>query len=208
VNFQEAESLRLGGVSRAGLLAVAGITLTLGLTACNQKTSAAPAPAPASPTQSLAASSSPSESEPTSAAGDYTPRGESSPGMAVSTFVMQILQGNYAKACRTSAIVAPPEAGDTAKMCADDGDAISSLKSLHDAWAKPGVDTNAGVAVIGADAQSDSVTVQDTDIMVGDKSLHDLELIGSSGDTSSFKLALTAKKKDDMWYVGGINMSA
>ncbi|KAA9159668.1 hypothetical protein FPZ12_019930 [Amycolatopsis acidicola] len=79
---------------------------------------------------------------------------------------------------------------------------------MHDAWAKPGVKLppEGKVEVSGVTATGDKVTVPDTAVTVDGKSLHDLELIGSTGDVSSFKLSLETTKKDGAWYVSDWNI--
>jgi hypothetical protein len=184
---------------------VAGTALALGLTACNSKTGVASGAAPpVSPAPSEAAVPPPSSARENTEASS----GGRTPGLAVTNWVTQILKEDYAEACRSSAVVAPQDVPDPAKLCASDGDAVSVMKQLHEAWAKPGVPLppEVGVEVDNVDVQGDSASVPDTSIKVGDKTLRDLELIGSSGDTSSFQLTLQVMKKDDTWYVGNMDM--
>lgn len=195
----------LGRVFRAGILAVLGISLSLGLTACNLKLGAAGgSTAPVSPAQGKTTGSAPSA--PSESAG--IPSGGHTAGLAVVKWVTQVLKEDYVAACQSSAVVAPAGAGDPAKMCASDGDAVNAMRQLHDGWAKPGIPLppEVNVEVDDIDVQGDSATVPDTSIKIGDKTLRDLELIGSSGDTGSFNLTLKVKKKEDTWYVGDMNI--
>ncbi|WP_328615113.1 hypothetical protein OHS18_46570 [Amycolatopsis sp. NBC_00355] len=192
-------------VFRAGILAAVGIGLSLGLTACNGKLGSESGTAvPVSPAQGQVAASVPSATSESAS----IPSGGHTAGLAVVKWVTQVLNEDYAKACRSSAAVAPPEAGDPAKMCASDGDAVTAMKQLHDSWAKPGIPLppEVNVEVDDVAVQGDSASVSDTSIKIGDKTLRDLELIGSSGDTSSFTLTLRVKKKEDVWYVGDMNI--
>lgn len=67
---------------------------------------------------------------------------------------------------------------------------------------------DAEVEVDEVDTQGDTATVPDTSIRIGDKSLREIELIGSSGDTDSFQLSLQVQKQGGLWYVAGMNISA
>ena len=195
----------LGSVSRAGILVAVGISLLLGLTACNWKLGASSgSAAPVSPEQGHAIGSVPSTPSESAA----VPSGGHTAGLAVVKWVTQVIQEDYVEACQSSAVVAQTEAGDPAKMCANDGDAVNAMRQLHDAWAKPGIPLppEVNVEVDGVDVQDDSASVPDTSIKIGDKTLRELELIGSSGDTSSFSLTLKVKKKNDTWYVGDMNI--
>ncbi|WP_245617141.1 hypothetical protein [Amycolatopsis taiwanensis] len=202
------EAVRRVRVSQAGRLTTAVVALALGLTACGSKdtgttgtgTSPVSVPAASAPSGSASASSNNTDS-----AG-----GARTPGEAVSAWVTQILQEEYTKACQSSAVVAAEAGQDPATMCESGGGAVSSMKHLHDAWAKPGITLPpaAKVKVDDVDPKGDTATVPDTSIKLGDKSLRDLELIGSSGDTSSFRLDLQVVKKDGAWYVGGMDISA
>jgi len=198
-------AVSLGRVSRAGILAVLGISLSLGLTACNWKLGLESGTAsPVSPAQGQVTGSVP----PTTSESASIPSGGHTAGLAVVKWVTQVLNEDYAKACQSSAAVAPPEAGEPAKICASDGDAVNAMKQLHDSWAKPGIPLppEVNVEVEDVDVQGDSASVPDTSIKIGDKTLRDLELIGSSGDTSSFTLTLKVKKKEDVWYVSDMNI--
>ncbi|MTD55816.1 hypothetical protein GKO32_17810 [Amycolatopsis sp. RM579] len=96
-------------------------------------------------------------------------------------------------------------------MCASGGDGFDAVKQLHEAWAtKQGVKLPPEVKVTVNDVkgQDGKATVPDTDIKVGDKTLRDIELIESTGDTSSFQLSLQVQKKDDLWYVAGMDIKA
>jgi hypothetical protein len=116
----------------------------------------------------------------------------------------------YTEACVLSATVSADETGqDTEAMCASEGDAIQAMNQLHEAWVKPGVTLppDAKVEVDEVDVQGDTATVPDTSVRVGDVSLREIELIGSSGDTDSFELSLQVQKQDGSWYVAGMDMS-
>lgn len=135
--------------------------------------------------------------------------GSPKPAGAVKKFVAQVLEEKYSEACMSSVPVLPADR-DPAAFCARQ-EVTQSLTSLHDAWAKPGVKLPpAGKLVVNAMAEkgADTVTVPDSAITLDGRSLRELELIGSSGDTDSFTLSFEVKKKDGAWYVGGWNISA
>ncbi|MFD2420555.1 hypothetical protein [Amycolatopsis pigmentata] len=189
--------MEIKGIKATGGLAAMATMLTLGLSACQQHTEGAANPVAAS------SSANTSAAAPSSKASSQA----ATPGDAVSAWVTQVLQEKYVDACKTSvAIVAP------STSCTDDGnnDVISAFKHLHEAWAKPGVTLppKGKVEVAKIDAKGDSATVPDTAVKVDGKTLRDLELIGSSGNTSSFKLDLKTQKKDGVWYVSDMHISA
>jgi hypothetical protein len=181
-------------VPRTGWLAAALVVLAV--TACQSKATASRgAPEPVESTSSDSANQ---------------PAGGDTPADAVATWVTHIMLEEYTEACVLSATVAADETGqDTETMCASEGDAIQAMTQLHEAWAKPGVTLppDAKVEVDEVDVQGDTATVPDTSVMVGDVSLRELELIGSSGDTGSFELSLQVQKQDGSWYVAGMDMS-
>lgn len=172
---------------------VAAAALTLGLSACqSQTTGAAAGPVVAPPSVSA------------SAAGSGDSSRADTPGAAVSAWVTQILEEKYAEACKASVAVAKPSTS-----CAGENQVIRTFQQLHTAWAKPGValPPKAKVDVAKVDAKGDTATVPDTSIKVDGRTLHDLELIGATGNTSSFKLELKVQKKNAVWYVSDLNFS-
>ncbi len=124
-------------------------------------------------------------------------------------FVTEVLHGNYSGLCMSNAPVLPAEQ-DPAAFCAQPM-VQKSMTSLHDAWAKPGVklppEGKVEVAVPGGQ-NGDTVEVPDSAITLDGRSLRDLELIGSSGNTGSFALTLEATKKDGRWYVKSWDIEA
>lgn len=192
-------------VSLAGRRVAAVAALALGLTACGSSGTVDTGSSPSS----AQATSAQASSAPASSGGPNSSGGAKTPGAAVSTWVTQVLREDYVKACLSSAVVEAQAGQDPATLCASGGAAVSSMKRLHDAWAKPGIalPPAAKVKVDNVDTQGDTATVPDTSIMVGDKSLHELELIGSSGNTSTFQLKLQVVKKDGAWYVGDMEIS-
>jgi hypothetical protein len=190
--------MEIKGIKVAGGLAAAMTALTLGLSACQGTTAGTGAGTPAAAPSSTAASAGASQGGKESSG---------TPGEAVSAWVTQILQERYVDACKASVAVADPTA-----QCTDDpkNKAVRAFKRLHDAWAKPGVTLppTGKVEVAKVDANGDTVTVPDTAVKVDGKTLRDLELIGSSGDTSSFKLDLKVQKKDATWYVSDMSIKA
>lgn len=178
--------LRAGGV-------VAASALVLGLAACGgQAVSGTAQPAAG------AASSAPAASSPLDASGEGNTKTAAG---ALKSWVTQVLQQQYAEACKASAPVAAP-GQDPATVCASE-DLTRTLSALHDAWAKPGVKLppEGKVTVDTLSPTGDSVTVPDTAISLDGRTLRDLELIGSSGDTSSFSLSLEMTKQNGTWYV-------
>ncbi|WP_433870886.1 hypothetical protein [Saccharopolyspora sp. CA-218241] len=133
--------------------------------------------------------------------------GSAKPDEAVKNFVTQVLTENYAELCMSNAPVLPPDQ-DPAVFCAQPA-MHKSMGSLHDAWAKPGVKLppEGEVTVdVPVKKKAKKVEVPDTAITLDGRSLRELELIGSSGDTSSFSLSLGVVKKDGRWYVESWNI--
>lgn len=188
-----------GRVARAGLLAVAGAVLLPVSAACTAETVGTGVPAPAA--VSSAAAPVPSS------AGEVAASAARTPKAAVTGWVSQILTEDYAAACRSSAAVAAAGTADPEKLCASDGKAVKTLGKLHDAWAKPGVDTGAAVEAEGVEVNGDTATASDTSIKIGGRSLRELELVGSTGDTGSFRLTLKLTKKDGAWYVSDFELA-
>lgn len=135
--------------------------------------------------------------------------GSAKPGETVKNFVTGVLHGNYTELCTANAPVLP--AGqDPAAFCAQPA-LQKSMGSLHNAWAKPGVKLPPEGKVevdVPAGKNGDTVEVPDSAVKLDGRSLRDLELIGSSGNTSSFALTLEAKKKDGRWYVSSWEIEA
>jgi hypothetical protein len=156
---------------------------------------------PATPASSEAsATAPPSPAEPAS--------GAETPEAAVERWVTQILEERYIEACLSGAPLLP--AGQDAEALCQSPAALSSAKSLREAWAKPGVDLppQAKVAVATVPATGDKVTVPDTAVEVGGRTLRELELIGATGDTGSFSLSLKVQKHAGAWYVTGFDLKA
>ncbi|MGW4394989.1 hypothetical protein ACWEHA_06830 [Amycolatopsis nivea] len=181
----------------ARTLAALAPAILLSLAACGS-TDVAGTPGPATPPPSTAPQ--PSEAEPASGAPTYQ--------TAVEGWVTQILQKHYEKACLSSAPVLPP--GKDAKTLCKSPSALKSAKSLHEAWAKPGVTLppQGKVTVDKVSATGDEVTVPDTAVKLDGRTLRSLELIGSSGNTSSFSLTFTVRKHEGAWYVQGFDLNA
>jgi len=167
--------------------ALTGVLL-MGLSACGSA-EVAGAAGPATPPPSVPAG----------------PGAAATPEAAVAAWVPQILREQYTEACLSSVLV-NDSGGDPATTCKS-AKMTRTLKGLHDAWSKPGVTPDSKVTVAKVDAQGDEAKVPDTSVKVGDRTLRDLELIGSSGNTGSFKLELKVRKKDGAWYVSDMNIS-
>jgi hypothetical protein len=128
------------------------------------------------------------------------------PAAAVETWVTQILQERYTEACLATAPAMPKEQ-DPATVC-NGPDVKQSLASLHEAWAKPGVKLppEGKVKATGVTAQGETVTVPDTAISVDGRTLHDLALIGATGNVDSFSFSLEMQKRDGVWFVGDLHI--
>ncbi|WP_235190973.1 hypothetical protein [Amycolatopsis rifamycinica] len=174
-----------GPVSVAGS---ANPATTAPATSATSATSAASVPAPAS------------TEEPAS--------GARTPDAAVERWVTQILREQYKEACLSSA-PALPAGQDAEALCAKPR-AAASARSLHDAWAKPGVKLppEGKVEVATVTANGDKVTVPDTAVKLDGRTLRSLELIGATGDTGSFSLSLKVEKHAGSWYVTGFDLKA
>jgi hypothetical protein len=160
----------------------------------------------ASPATTSPVTSAASVTAPTSAAQPAS--GAKTPGAAVERWVTQILQEQYTEACLSSAPALP--AGRDAESLCRRPEAAASAKSLHEAWAKPGVELPpAGkVEVATVAAKGDQVTVPDTAVKLDGRTLRSLELIGATGDTGSFSLSLKVEKHAGSWYVTGFDLKA
>ncbi|MFF1615064.1 hypothetical protein ACFVYA_45620 [Amycolatopsis sp. NPDC058278] len=134
--------------------------------------------------------------------------GAETPGRAVERWVTQILQAQYTEACLSSAPALP--AGQDAESLCRKPQALTSAKSLREAWAKPGVKLPpAGKVEVGTvKATGDKVTVPDTAVKLDGRTLRSLELIGASGDVGSFSLSLKVEKRERAWYVTGFDLDA
>lgn len=189
---------------RQAVVVAGGLALAIGLVGCGttdtvsglaQSTPSASAPA--------ATTSAPSSG---SGSGSSSAGGAKTAAAAMTSFVTQVLQQHYAKACKDNAPGAAPGQA-PATVCAKP-EMTKTLTSLHDAWAKPGVQLPpvGKVKVSALSPQGDSVTVPDTAVTLDGHTLHDLELIGSSGDTSSFKMSFVVTKVNGSWYVSNFNI--
>jgi hypothetical protein len=190
-------------VPQWGWVAAVVVTLAVTVSACQSKL--ATRSGDAGPAESTSVST-----EPTSSGDASRPAGADSSADAVAVWVTHIMLEEYTEACWLSATVAAEETGQDAEtVCASGGSGIEAATQLHEAWVKPGValPPDAKVEVDDVDAQGDTATVPDTSIRVGDKSLREIELIGSSGDTDSFQLSLEVQRKDGLWYVAGMHIS-
>lgn len=129
-----------------------------------------------------------------------------SPAAAVESWVTQILQKRYTEACLASAPAMAPDQ-DAETVC-NGPEAKKTLESLHEAWAKPGVKLppQAKVKATGVTPQGDTVTVADTAISVDGRTLHELALIGASGNVESFSVSLELKKRNGTWHVGDLHI--
>ncbi|MEA5360365.1 hypothetical protein VA596_12530 [Amycolatopsis sp., V23-08] len=180
---------------RARWLAPVLPVVVLGLSACGS----AGVSGSAKPVTSLP--SSPASSSPqTSQAGAGTLQA------ALESWVTQILTEQYTEACLSSAPVLP--AGQDAETLCKNPDALASAKSLHEAWAKPGVKLppEGKVEVSKVAAKGTEVTVPDTAVKVDGRTLRSLELIGATGDTDSFSLTFKMQKHEGAWYVEGFDL--
>ncbi|MFJ1768086.1 hypothetical protein ACIOD2_47755 [Amycolatopsis sp. NPDC088138] len=125
---------------------------------------------------------------------------------ALEHWVTQILQEQYTEACLSSAPVLP--AGQDAETLCKNPEALASAKSLHEAWAKPGVKLppQGKVEVTKVAAKGNEVTVPDTAVKLDGRTLRSLELIGATGDTDSFSLTFKMEKHEGAWYVQGFDL--
>lgn len=193
------EAARKARMPQVGLLTAAVVALAVVVTGCQSKGATWTG---AGSTQATAESASPENTNESAGAG--------TPADAVAVWVTHVLQEEFTEACQLSATVSAEETGQDAEtLCASEGDGIQAMTQLHEAWAKPGVTLppEATVEVDEVEAQGDTATVPDTSIRIGDMSLREIELIGSSGDTDSFQLSLQVQKQDGSWYVSGLDMS-
>lgn len=177
---------------------VAVSALALGLAACGGEAVSGSA-------QPIQGSTAPASSS-AAAGGGQGEDSTKTPEGALKSWITQVLQEKYAEACEASAPAAAP-GQDPATVCASD-DIKTSLSSMREAWAKPGVKLppEGKVTVDALSPAGDSITVPDTAVSVDGRTLHDLELIGATGNTSSFKLSLEMTKQDGTWYVSDWNI--
>ncbi|MET8850812.1 hypothetical protein [Amycolatopsis sp. NPDC004625] len=162
---------------------------------------------------SVAGSASPATTGPVTPAAPASPvrpaSGAGTPGGAVERWVTQILQERYTEACLSSAPVLLPAGQDAETLCRKP-EVLASAKSLHEAWAKPGVTLPpAGkVEVAPVKQAGDRITVPDTAIKLDGRTLRSIELVGATGDTGSFSLSLKVQRHAGSWYVTGFDLKA
>ncbi|WP_410643625.1 hypothetical protein [Amycolatopsis sp. lyj-346] len=168
--------------------------VVMGLTACGSA-GVSGAAAPVASASASPANVSPQTTQAQPASGAETPEA------ALKSWVTQVLQKQYKEACLSGAPVLPP-GQDAETLCASPK-ALASVKSLHEAWAKPGVKLppEAEVEVSEVTAKGNEVTVPDTAVKVDGQTLRSLELIGATGDTGSFSLSFKMQKHEGAWYV-------
>ncbi|GAA4523219.1 hypothetical protein [Amycolatopsis samaneae] len=179
--------------SRFALLVPA---IMLGLTACGATGSQGPSTG--SPAPSASSTTQPSGTRPASGSPTYQ--------AAVERWVTQILEEKYTKACLSGAPVLPP--GKDANTLCKSPEVLKSAKSLHEAWAKPGVTLppRGKVVVTDKSATGDQVTVADTAVELDGRTLRSLELVGATGNTDSFSLTFKVQKHEGAWYVSGFDL--
>ncbi|WP_284747872.1 hypothetical protein [Amycolatopsis sp. RTGN1] len=175
--------------------------VVMGLTACGSagvNGSAAPVASSSASPSPASASAQTSQAQPASGAETLQ--------VALERWVTQILQEQYTEACLSGAPVLP--AGRDAETLCKSPEALSSAKSLHEAWAKPGVKLppQGEVEVTGVTAKGTEVTVPDTAVKLDGRTLRSLELIGATGDTGSFSLTFKMLKHEGAWYVQGFDL--
>jgi hypothetical protein len=131
------------------------------------------------------------------------------PARAVTYWVTQLLEGHYRQVCLASAPAAAP-GQDPQQACANP-QFTTAATSLRSAWAKPGITLPPKSAVkVTAPARQNgdgTATIPDTSITVDGHTLRSLELIGASGDTSSFSLSFVVQKVGRKWVVSKWNMN-
>src|SRR5947209_9713437 len=117
----------LAGMNRKNLLWLAvAPALLAGVTACGARTTAGTA---------IGTSGTAAPTTSATAAGTDEPLGAKTPEAEVTAWVTDVLEAHYTKACMRN--MAPPGM-DLATACKNP-EAIHTLTSLHDAWAKPGI---------------------------------------------------------------------
>ncbi|ONI78113.1 hypothetical protein ALI144C_30815 [Actinosynnema sp. ALI-1.44] len=99
-------------------------------------------------------------------------------------------------------------AGQDAETVCNGPQAKKTLESLHEAWAKPGVKLppQAQVKVSDVVPHGDTATVADTAVSVDGRTLHELALIGATGNVGSFSVTLEVKKNNGAWHIGDLQI--
>ncbi|HEY2060170.1 hypothetical protein [Amycolatopsis sp. NBC_01480] len=173
----------------AGTAACTGSAATSGI-------GGSPVPAPPSTTPSGTSSTSPSGTD---------AKGAATPEALMTTFVTDVLQQHYRKACLLNA--APPNSNlDPAKVCASP-EATKTLTSLRSGWAKPGIalPPKGKVTVDKVTPTGDTATVADTGISLDGHTLNALMLIGSH-NAEGFGVKWTLQRKQERWFIGEMNL--
>lgn len=154
-------------------------------------------------------STSPTSGAPAPNQGESGKGNGRTPASALKYWVTQVLEQHYTEACEATAPAAAP--GQDPKTVCGSPDATRIGTQLHQAWTKPGVNLPpAGKVKVKAPAspQGNELTIPDNAVTVGGKSLHDIELIGPGGaTTTSFSMTFTLKKIDNTWVVGDFHLS-
>lgn len=186
------------------------LAITLGACAVDEPEESNPrSNVPQSETQTTSATppANNSESATARAGNGRESSGFKTPASAVESFVTQVLRGRYKEACLASA---PERVSESeAKARCSGPQAKKMLKSLHDAWAKPGVKLppEAKVEVTNLTKEGNTARVPDSQITLDGRTLRELELLGSSGDTKNFNFSLGLRKHDKTWHINKMDIS-
>jgi len=113
--------------------------------------------------------------------------------------VADVLEKNYNAAC---SLMSDNNQKVNSSMCPK---ASATLDVLRQAWMKNVVTLPPKVTVSGASVKGTSATVPDTGVRVDGHTLRELELIGASGNTSTFTMSLSLQQLSTGWYVNNVN---
>lgn len=192
------------GTSTTGLrrAVVALPLLVVGLSACGSAGSGA---SQGSGTTANTAGETSSAVSTTSA--DTSSSASGTPATAVRSFVTNIVNEHYTKACMSMA--APEDVSQQQKKTRCNSDeGTRMLESLNTSWAKPGVTLppESSIKVEDVSTHGGKASVSDTAITLDGHTLREIELMGSSGDTQSFKLTLKLRKVEQAWRISDLNI--
>jgi hypothetical protein len=174
---------------------VALVALLTGAAACNGSAMSA----------TVSGSATPATTPPAAAPGGAAPKGAATPEALMTTFVTDVLEQHYRKACLLNG--APPGTNlNPAVVCAQ-SQATKTLTSLRDGWVKPGITLppRSKVTVNKITPKGDKATVTDTGISLDGHTLNALMMIGSH-NAQGFGVTWTLQRQNRGWLIASMDL--
>jgi hypothetical protein len=188
-----------GVVSSASLVALLTGTVACGSSATTATAGSATAATPTT-------TSAPATAATGKPGGTTTPAGTATPEALMTTFVTDVLEQHYRKACLLNG--APPPGIDLtpAQACAQP-QAIKSLTDLRTSWAQPGITLppQSKVTVNKITPTGATATVTDDQVSVDGHTLNALMMIGSH-NAQGFHVSWDLRKQQGKWLISSMNI--